>query len=325
MSWTLYRWTWVLRAPLYLGLPPAGSLNRTRLFVPARTLWGALTAELARHEARGGVADYGGVGNTLCQDARFGYLFPAEFSDARWRAWLPIYRDGLGLVWAREDDPNSYLADRDFRRRVLDARSGTAIDPQSDAAEEGSLRETECIQPRWRGEDGAAGMALAMTGYVFLREDALRQRLETIWQVFVGGDTRYGLGLMEREEALIPDERFFGDHVELDGENSPIVTSSVLRAHAVTEGPEPMLSGARERVVGWSWNRLDGGEREEPLWAPGSKTASPERWCLCDVDIWKPVHLCTVLPCPACGRARVFNVDIWKPVHLCTGQKSETL
>ncbi len=51
MSWTLYRWTWRLESPLFVGAPPAGSLNRCRLYVPSRALWGALTAELARRRA----------------------------------------------------------------------------------------------------------------------------------------------------------------------------------------------------------------------------------------------------------------------------------
>jgi len=51
MSWTLYRWVWRLEAPLFLGMPPSGSLNRCRLYVPACNLWGALTAELAQRRA----------------------------------------------------------------------------------------------------------------------------------------------------------------------------------------------------------------------------------------------------------------------------------
>ena len=294
MSWTLYRWTWQLRAPLYLGMPPAGSLNRTRLFVPARTLWGALAAELARHEAEGGAADYKGVGDALCRDARFGYLFPAEYSAGRWRAWLPSYRGGLGLVWAREDDPNSRISDRSFRRRVLHTRPGTSIDPRSDAAEEGSLRETECIQPRWRDEESGAESPLAMTGYVFLRNDALRHRLETIRQVFVGGDSRYGLGLMERKDALVPEERFFGDRVELDRkeDEDPIVHSSVIRAHAIANGSNRDLLGERERIAGWGFEKRDQQSGKASAWVPGSQdcgTDDPKyeipRWRLCPVGV----------------------------------------
>lgn len=50
MTWALHYWSWQLDGPLYVGAPPAGSLNRARLYVPARALWGAVTAELARLE-----------------------------------------------------------------------------------------------------------------------------------------------------------------------------------------------------------------------------------------------------------------------------------
>ena len=51
MSWSLQRWTWLLESPLFVGTTPAGSLNRCRLYVPARALWGAMTAELSRRQA----------------------------------------------------------------------------------------------------------------------------------------------------------------------------------------------------------------------------------------------------------------------------------
>jgi hypothetical protein len=54
VSWALFRWVWQLEGPLHVGMPPAGSINRTRLYVPARALWGALTAELARGETSPG-------------------------------------------------------------------------------------------------------------------------------------------------------------------------------------------------------------------------------------------------------------------------------
>lgn len=50
MTWSLFRWVWRLEAPLHVGIPPAGSLDRCRLYLPARNLWAALTAALARQE-----------------------------------------------------------------------------------------------------------------------------------------------------------------------------------------------------------------------------------------------------------------------------------
>ena len=284
MSWKLYRWTWHVRAPLYLGLPPAGALYRTRLLVPARTLWGALTAELARHEGGGRTPDYASVGDALGKDARIGYLFPAELSAGSWRVWLPVYREGTGLVWVRGDQPGSWVPDLTFRRRILSARSGTSIDPSNDAAEDGSLRETECIQPRWRTAPGTDGSPLAMMGYVFFRDEAIRERLEPIRRVFVGGDARYGFGLMEREEPVTPTDKFFGDKVVLDTEN-PLVDAAVIRAHVAAEEPALSLSGAQERIGGWSWDQLEGDLGR--LWAPGSRSDSPIRWNVCKDGFWR--------------------------------------
>lgn len=42
MAWQVYRWVWQLESPLHIGLVPAGILNRTRLYIPARTMWGGI-------------------------------------------------------------------------------------------------------------------------------------------------------------------------------------------------------------------------------------------------------------------------------------------
>lgn len=77
MSWSLHRWVWQLEAPLYVGMPPAGTLNRCRLYVPARAIWAAITADLARN-GRNGFPKYAELGKQLREQARFTYLFPAE-------------------------------------------------------------------------------------------------------------------------------------------------------------------------------------------------------------------------------------------------------
>jgi len=286
MIWTLYRWTWRVKAPLYLGLPPAGSLNRTRLFVPVRTLWGALTAELARHEADAAPPEYEGVGLTLRKDARLGYLFPAETIGGKWQAWLSRYESGL--VWTREDGLQSQ-SDRAFRRRVLNAKPGTSIDPEADTAEDGSLRETECIQTKWRAKDGLGEPAVAMTGYVFLRGDSLRARLDVIQQLFVGGDTRYGLGLIERSGGLVEANCFFGHPVVALDMDSPRVVAAVVRGHAGSTDEGSTLRGDRERVLGWNDGKL-GGNVDTTLWCPGSSSScSRAQWSIDEDGFWRNI------------------------------------
>ena len=291
MSWTLYRWTWCVRAPLYLGLPPAGSLNRTRIFVPARTLWGALTAELARHEAVKDNPNYKKVGRELHENARLGYLFPSERTNDQWRAWLPKYCEHKGLVWTREGDtPPQYQPDRAFRRRILNAKQGTSIDPAADTAEDGSLRETECIQTRWRAADGPDEPPVGMTGHVFLR-GGLRRRLKNIRQLFVGGDTRYGLGLIEREGDMYETDKFFGDPIELNGNDSPCVVADVVRGHAVDKEDPSTLRGDKERVLGWDNGTLR--NDVSILWRPGSSCSGSYKWTIEEHGLWRHEPSCT--------------------------------
>lgn len=269
MSWSLHRWTWRVASPLFVGATPSGALNRCRVYLPARPLWGALTAELARREAAVGDPAYRKVGDDLREHIRLSYLYPAESADAGWAAWLPQYRAGDGLCWVREGSDDS-VADRRFRRRLLWTRPGTAIDPDSDSALDGSLRETECVQTRWRHDDGSPGGPVAIVGYVWVRQNAgLLDRVSSVATLFVGGDTRYGLGRLYRA-SMEPATAVFGATVELDGDEPRVVTGRPL-AHA-QPGGDVMICGDQEAVGGWDMT----GQQEDrrisgPVWTPGSR------------------------------------------------------
>lgn len=285
MSWTLHRWVWELQSPLSVGMAPAGALNRCRLYVPGRAVWGAVTAELV--QSRSG--DFGKEGEALRKNARFSYLFPAERNGRSWCAWLPRFEANRGLRWVREDDPDAKdsRSDREFRRSLLEARAGTAISPETDSAADGSLRETECLATRWRMESNAHERAVALVGYVFLRDGA---DLTSITTLFLGGDARYGLSraaLVSRDEA----NNVFGAAVRRDGKDSPQVSSHHVFGHALANRNNQM-TGALERVAGWDRNQT--GLRatgEQPLWVPGSKCTAkdgaPLPWWQLETDgIW---------------------------------------
>ncbi|QJA05286.1 hypothetical protein FVE67_00110 [Thermosulfurimonas marina] len=283
MSWKMYRWIWRLEAPLHIGMYPAGMLNRTRLYVPARTLWGALTAELARRK-KDSFPDYLKEGENLRQKTRLSYLFPAQPVNEKWQAWLPQYEEGQGFLWKREDEGKS-AADREFRRWLLGTRPGTAIDPNSDTAAEGTLREHEVINP-WScwGERGSP-QPVALVGYIFLSKDT--EEILDLDELFLGGDTRYGLGRIKRIE-YSEDESFFGEEVRL--EKHPVVMTKFLRAH-VFSPTEVALSGALERLAMWNHQEFESLDRV--AWVPGSKPSpdkksSPEilSWVIREDGFW---------------------------------------
>lgn len=298
MTWSLFRWIWEVEGPVHIGIAPAGSLNRCRLYVPARALWGALTAELARHEAENSDPKYRAVGERLRSDARFSYLYPAEFDGREWRAWLPSYQEGQGLVWKREDrGDKDGLSDRRMRIRLVSTRAATAIDPESDTAAEGSLRETECINTHWRNEDGTPAGPVALKGYVFIREGS-ELNLANLEGMTIGGDARYGLGRLRRIGDMNSESQIFRMDVRLEAKQ-PVVATAILLAHGrVNAQPDDnnnngggnasaaIIDGDQEAIGGWDYDRSVIQRIAGPLWSPGSKTQSRQKWDITDEGTW---------------------------------------
>lgn len=308
MSWTLCRWVWRVEAPLFVGMPPAGSLNRSRLYLPARAIHGAVTAELARLSGneKSDFPDYGKFGKEVGVNCRFTYLYPAEKHNGKFLTWLPEYltegravldgkgRQKAGLRWRpRPQSGEEDFSDRDFRRRLLDSRSGTAIAPETDSASEGTLREAECINPWWRDPSGrkAEPNSVFLLGYAFLRNNGFRRQLESLDTLFVGGDTRYGLGKIKKEQwdDLSTDSFVFEKPVNLADEE-PGIISNFVWGHAIINDRPPIeeMWGMKELLGGWDIDKpWKNKENEFPSWAPGSCAKHSECWSIDTYGYWR--------------------------------------
>lgn len=287
MTWILRRWVWRLEAPLFIGMPPAGTLNRCRPYVPARALWGAVTAEISRSRNGDSFPDYGNLGSEIALNCRFTYLYPTEKSGDNYLVWLPQYAEKEWIRWYCSCGKRS-LSDREFRRRLFDSRPGTAIAPETDSASDGTLRETECINPWWRDSSchQAEPHRVFFLGYVFLRNNGFQRQLDDIDTVFVGGDTRYGLGKMNREQwdDLSADVSVFGRPVYLDKEN-PEIESDFVWGHAPADGQAPIhgMQGNKELLGWWEQDTLCKGTI---TWAPGSFLKTTP-WSIDNYGYWR--------------------------------------
>jgi hypothetical protein len=171
-----------------------------------------------------------------------------------------------------------------MRSRLLVARPGTAIDPTSDAAAEGSLRETECIGQYWRTPTGDV-KPVSLVGYLLLREGSqIQQVLQEIEELFLGGDTRYGLGRVRRV-AWQPASQVFGIAPHLDGPHPCLTTGRVL-AHASVPDEAAILTGDLEALAWWDEGQLRTAHDPQLYWRPGSAAPTPLRWRIEESGLW---------------------------------------
>ena len=132
MTWYLYLITFKLLTPLHIGFHKVMHLFRTRLYVPAKPFWGALTAKMTRYFKSNNYCD---IGNALKEVMRFGYFY---LSDGK-EIFIPKYEE-KGIKYGK-------LSRIEFEKKFLYSLTSTAIDPYSSTAEEQMLHEVEYINP----------------------------------------------------------------------------------------------------------------------------------------------------------------------------------
>jgi len=291
MGWTMYTAIYELRSPLHIGYHKVGNVQRTRYYVPARNLWGAVTEALTRrgfHSQDAPVGDYRKVGEWVKAHCAFGYWFIQENGQLLY----PHY-DGGKLKYG-------HLTAAEFEHRYLDAHVTTALDPSTTSAEEGSLHEVEFIAPYHpvKPDDQEAVLPTRIGGWVFLDETALRLLgEESKWRAWlgdlqIGGERRYGFGqlrLISGPEAAASLEHC---QVELSGERPKVQVgeNQPVWAHTLVEGVkgrgmiEPLVgreTGSDSRSFGRALTPA------QVCWVPGSIVERAE-WLTFDArGIWR--------------------------------------
>ena len=166
MGWKMYEVTFELLSPLHIGERKLGNLQKTRYYVPGRTLWGALTARIARDYEN---FDYKKAGEKVEEFLRFSYFFPSN--DTEKVTLFP---------WENPDE---------FEWKYIQSYVTTALDPKVRKAEYGSLHETEYIAPKTREDE-----KVYLIGYIFERDDCDLNWKEALSKILLGGERTYGWG-----------------------------------------------------------------------------------------------------------------------------------
>ena len=193
MAWTFYELRFRLLSPLHIGQQKIGNIQRTRHYVPACTMWGALTARLTRNASARALtiiaeSDYVGMGALVKRYIAFTYFFPTSKEQL---PVLPSYEDA-GLCYLRGRDRFSPEA---FAWEHLGSYASTALDYERNAAQEGSLHEVEFIAPHARSD--ADSRPVDLFGYAIVASGCRLPwpELEAALQdIQIGGERRYGWG-----------------------------------------------------------------------------------------------------------------------------------
>lgn len=295
MNWRCLQLTYELRSPLHIGYHKAGNVQRTRCYIPARNLWGAVTERLTRSgfsvsDAQKG--NYQVIGRWLKLSTAFSYFYVYGGD----KLFYPHYsKEGLRYG-------SKTLVE--FERAYLDAHVTTALEAVTTTAETGSLHEVEYIAPYRLDRDGA-GRRTLVRGLVFLSESAWSKLNMDTWELWlhdlrVGGERRYGFGQLRLKD-IGEDEKPAGwpkgYSLKLEGRRPgfKIMPGTALLAHTVarTEARDLRVRGVIEPLVGRG-TAISGSfgrnlTRGLICWVPGS-LLEKEDFLLIDVDGYWDQH-----------------------------------
>lgn len=279
MHWQCYRLTLTLESPLHIGYHKVGNVQRTRYYLPARNLWGALTERLTRSSFSADEApegDYVRIGGWVKAHCAFGYFYLRNGSTL----FRPSY-DGQRLLYGNID---TYV----FERQYLDSHVTTALDAATSSADSGSLHEVEIIRAR---DDN--GRPVELSGWIFLDDKAQPCWNEihlALTRLQVGGERRYGFGQLRLADELANHEP---EEYEIIPEGKRprirLKPDQLLSAHALAEGVD--ARGQIEPLVGreTSDNSARFGTaltEGRVCWVPGSVVKQETSFAVSETGIW---------------------------------------
>ena len=269
MSWQKYDLVFRLQSPLHIGWRKTSNLMQTRPYVPAKNLWAALTARLTRGAGKGADGQaYVKIGAQVQECFRFSYLYPALKDGEEYKVYYP---------WESEAE---------FDYLFLDSYASTALNYESQSAEDGLLHDTEFIAPRTRTDE-----QVFLRGYLYLQQEGLPNEL-TSWETALGklqlgGEQGYGWGRVELvtkcpEKAVVElVDKPESELVDSQKDSLKIITAHLLAQDVVG------VNGVIEPLLGWERNnpnpnnQSEQGRQAKPQWklseeaqicyAPGSK------------------------------------------------------
>lgn len=284
----MYEVVFELLSPLHIGKRKIGNLQQTRYYVPGRTLWGALTARMARDD---GNFDYEKTGRDVDEFLRFTYFYPTD--------------DDKKITLFPWGDPD------EFEWKYIQSYVTTALDPKVRKADYGSLHEAEYIAPKTRRNE-----KVYLLGYIFERDDCNLNWKEALPKLLLGGERTYGWGRVRVSQKSCKNTSqldYFmckkASSTGSNGSNNKYIyevelndKAPVIRVHESCPVISHVLAddqindyvecGNIEPLVGLETNTKDGNfgskiSAARICWTPGTKFKKAFNFLICQKGIWK--------------------------------------
>lgn len=283
MAWKVYKTIFQLKSPLHIGFQRLGMIQRTRHYIPAMTMWGALTYRLTQLLFSSSSPDfYNKVGEFCNTQLLTSYFFPCVKVESNYRMFMPSYTgEGKWMYGC--------MGKAEFERRFLKGYGSTAIDPSNTASLDASLHEIQLLLPKVYYDDSI--FPVSFWGYIFacadnqpnadirlvtepndikltaISDDITASLSSSLTFLQVGGERTYGYGRLSLKEFCQTNEDLWGSYaVETDKER-PILRISTpensiksIPAHLQVESSKSYnIEGDVEPVVSRQWGKSDSG------------------------------------------------------------------
>ncbi|NLK00227.1 MAG: hypothetical protein GX318_03180 [Clostridia bacterium] len=263
MNWSGYFVSFSIESPIFIGYNVSGDAERTRHYIPANNMMGALAHAIEKEGRPVSMA-------AMDQCFSFSTFFVSKDGEG---ALFPSLDEGGGLSYG----PHG-ISVLDFKNQYISTREGLKYDLPA------HVGEIEFITP----ENKITGDQNYLVGYIFVAQNAVEEGFEawlrSLRSMEVGEEMHHGLGKIALHELeLCPGhgvENVFGiPGVEANWETQEVVMTygepSPLLAHTYLEyvgGDVATLYGVQEPAKGHRdlLGRAPRSNKREAYWVPGT-------------------------------------------------------
>ena len=286
--WTCYKVYLEAKAQIYIGYgAKLGIVDRTRYYIPAKNIWGALTNLIAKSVMRNYDSEiYQEIGEFLNENIKFSYFYPIKYERNNreikvLQVFAPYYtEEGLKFGIYKKEEKISL---EEFEQMFISSFVSTALDKTSKSAEEGSLHEIEFIKDKIK-QNGRFKPTIFM-GYLFVKNIPLKFEVEgneieisfinsievnrvELNEIWIGGERNYGFGRTKATLEKFNDKKInlFDSGMLVDATEEQLIVScedehrTALSHVSIENLGTKLVRGDIEPLIGREWGEKGSGQ-----------------------------------------------------------------